>query len=922
MAQHVRSFWPRSLALAFCLTLAAVGAACSNDAGSGDDAAAVDSGPTGSDTVLTGNDADDAAVGTDASVAPLDNGAKPDTGPATDAVDAGDTGGTDATVNPCPGGPGCACTQNSDCPSAAGKCIATPKGLKCAKSCAQDKCADNEKCVTSGGAEPIDICVPKFAAACNPCNDNQECEKLDNGARCVDQGENGAFCGSKCTVDAECPSGYECKDSKDVGGTTTKQCVVKGGAACACSEYALSLELSTTCYKLAGAAKCQGKRACLADGKPQAPAGGGLSSCYAPDPTPEICDGKDNDCNGKTDETTCIDNKVCTDDICKGSGGCDNPAKSGNCDADGTVCTKDDQCVGGECKAGAVQICDDKNDCTKDSCDPKDGCKYTPDDGKSCNSDDNPCTENDACKDGACKPGADKACSASDQCTKGKCSTIDGKCKYTFQDTFPCNDGNLCTDKDKCDQAKGDCFGAVISCEDQNPCTLDSCDPTKGCAHDKTLSSPCDDGDACTIKDVCNNGACGGTNVDPTKPKATGGCDDGNPCTTDLCNPAIGCQNKPDSVGGCNDDNPCTQGDTCSGGSCKAGTNICACTADSDCKSKEDNNFCNGTLFCDKAAAPYQCKINPATLVECSTGSDGQCKVTACEPGTGQCVTTNKVNGTDCDADGTVCTDKDACTDGKCVIGKLVVCDDKNVCTKDSCDPKKACVYDYTADPCDADNNLCTQNDTCKTGVCIAGAKVACDDGQDCTADACVTTTGKCDYVAIPNKTCEDGNNCTVGDNCVAGKCISGPGPNCDDNNACTKDTCDAKTGCKSVNDDTLKVDCYSADPATKGKGTCKAGVWACKAGTIDKSSCMGEVTPSSKEQCDGADDNCNGQVDEGCKPTGFAARMGNASISGSGTKYGAKAFVGGSSVVGEAAGGKYTARYGFYAWVKALLGL
>lgn len=68
-------------------------------------------------------------------------------------------------------------------------------------------------------------------------------------------------------------------------------------------------------------------------------------------------------------------------------------------------------------------------------------------------------------------------------------------------------------------------------------------------------------------------------------------------------------------------------------------------------------------------------------------------------------------------------------------------------------------------------------------------------------------------------------------------------------------------------------------------------------------------------------DDTCNGVVDEGCKPTSFAARMGSASLSGTGKTYGAKAFVGGSQVIGSAVGSKNTVQYGFYAWLKSLLG-
>ena len=45
--------------------------------------------------------------------------------------------------------------------------------------------------------------------------------------------------------------------------------------------------------------------------------------------------------------------------------------------------------------------------------------------------------------------------------------------------------------------------------------------------------------------------------------------------------------------------------------------------------------------------------------------------------------------------------------------------------------------------------------------------------------------------------------------------------------------------------------------------GACHAGTQTCSGGFWGV--CMGEVTPAARESCKGADDNCNGMVDEGC---------------------------------------------------------
>ncbi|MRG91439.1 MopE-related protein [Polyangium spumosum] len=54
---------------------------------------------------------------------------------------------------------------------------------------------------------------------------------------------------------------------------------------------------------------------------------------------------------------------------------------------------------------------------------------------------------------------------------------------------------------------------------------------------------------------------------------------------------------------------------------------------------------------------------------------------------------------------------------------------------------------------------------------------------------------------------------------------------------------------------------CYSGPAGTQGQGECKAGAETCVNGQW--SACSGEVLPSPAEVCDGKDDDCNGQVDD-----------------------------------------------------------
>ena len=732
----------------------------------------------------------------------------------------------------CPGAPGCACKEAKDCDG--GFCITTAKGQVCAKKCSSNECAADEKCVQAGTADVINICVPKYALLCNPCSANSQCQNQANPeAKCIDGGNNGAFCGNACAGDSDCAQTYTCSDVKDIGGAATKQCVPKTSAACSCNAYAIAQQLSTKCFVATGDGKCEGKRTCLAAAAPGAPAGGGLSACLAPDVKAEECNGKDDDCDGQTDEATCSDNSVCTDDLCDKAAGCKNPNNTAVC-TDDTVCTEGDKCANGKCVAGVALVCTDKNSCTKDSCDAKTGCQFTNDDLAVCNSDDNPCTLNDACKAGACVAGAAKACTNEDPCLQGKCDIADGSCKYKFQADSACNDGNPCTVNEKC--ATDACKGAALSCDDKNTCTSDSCDPKSGCIHTH-VAGACDDENKCTDKDACADGKCKGTAVD-----VVAACDDKNPCTTDTCDIAKGCQATAATGAKCDDGNLCTEGDACKNGKCAADVNNCACQADSECK--DDGNLCNGSVYCDKAKQPFVCKVKESTIVACDTSLNGECQINECDPATGKCGFAKKPDFLPCNADSSLCTVGDVCADGKCKPGAVQTCDDKNPCTDDSCDAKLGCLFKANTTPCNADDNLCSENDTCALGSCVAGKAKACDSGDQCYTGKCSIIDGKCKYLPANGAPCNDSNPCTLNDACASDNC-SGSAANCDDKNPCTGDACDSKTGCVH---NPVPANCDDSNKCTVSDA-CKDG--KCGGAPIDASKVCNDDNACTNDACD-----------------------------------------------------------------------
>ena len=260
----------------------------------------------------------------------------------------------DGTALECPGGPGCACVAHTECRT--GLCLDDPNnatGKACARKCV-DVCPDGYACapVAGSGGDISTICVPKLGHLCDPCAISKDCEALGlKDSACVDEGPLGRFCGIACGADADCPKTYSCKEVTTAEGGKLKQCVfaVEGGSApfgqCTCSTLAVQKKLATACYipikDAAGkeSGKCVGSRACQAEG---------LSACTALAASAELCDGKDNDCDGATDEAACDDTNPCTADVC-------DPAASGDkcvhtsqtgvaCDGDNSVCTEGDSC--------------------------------------------------------------------------------------------------------------------------------------------------------------------------------------------------------------------------------------------------------------------------------------------------------------------------------------------------------------------------------------------------------------------------------------------------------------------------------------------------------------------------------------------------------------------------------------------------
>ncbi len=495
-------------------------------------------------------------------------------------------------------------------------------------------------------------------------------------------------------------------------------------------------------------------------------------------------------------------------------------------DGDGFVDNADPDCwVCGDGNIDPGEECDDGNVEDGDGCSPL--CKLTSTCGNNVKEGAETCDDGNTVSGDGCSSHCVLECLALGNCpttttttpppeTGACCLPLHAGCQFVTEAECGNVDGSFtsvgtqCTDAGVCNA----CVNPVPNCDDNDPCTDDSCDQASGCVHTPNTAA-CSDGDPCTVDDTCSAGICAG---------AAKNCNDSNACTDDSCNGTGVCEHT-NNTAACSDGNPCTLDDTCSAGTCAGTTKNCndsdACTDDSCNTQTGICEYSDNTAACDDG---NPCTIDDACNAGTCAGAAKNCDDSdACTDdscnGTGVCEHTN--NTAQCD-DGNACTTGDVCSAGTCTGGSALDCNDSNPCTDDSCDQEAGCVNTSNTATCD-DGNACTTEDACRNGACTGAAK-DCNDSDSCTDDSCNTGTGTCEH-SDNTAACDDGNACTTGDVCSAGTCTGGPAPNCDDEDICTDDSCDSASGCVNTNNTAACDDgnaCTTAD--TCSDGACMGG--------------------------------------------------------------------------------------------------
>lgn len=245
--------------------------------------------------------------------------------------------------------------------------------------------------------------------------------------------------------------------------------------------------------------------------------------------------------------------------------------------------------------------------------------------------------------------------------------------------------------------------------------------------------------------------------------------------------------------------------------------------ADASVDSEEDTEPLLDTNEADTGPAqlPKGCSADS----DCDELTVNTCVTSECNLGTGLC---EQLPVTD----GTACTLADPCVvdttcDGGACTGKDKVCDDQNDCTEDSCVLFKGCRFLPVTKTCN-DGNPCTLADECSATTC-KGVVQDCAVLDPCKVGTCDPTNGECDYNgnAKSGTSCDDNSPCTTGDSCdgsggCVGKDVNGA-KLCDDKNPCTRDVCDVtkKDGCAHLPEAGPKT-CTDGKPCTDD--ACKAG--------------------------------------------------------------------------------------------------
>ncbi|HKO53351.1 MAG TPA: family 16 glycosylhydrolase [Polyangiaceae bacterium] len=305
-----------------------------------------------------------------------------------------------------------------------------------------------------------------------------------------------------------------------------------------------------------------------------------------------------------------------------------------------------------------------------------------------------------------------------------------------------------------------------MSCDDANPCTIDSCDSLTGCRFLNSTQACADDGDACT-NDVCAAGSC-------THP-ANNTCQPPPQVPDGFLLEAEKPDNYFDTSAGNSGSSTCGTSNVDAeptldpkGSACNVGWTAPGEWLEYDLQLPKADEYVVTLRIASQATGTFlHLEIDGVDVSGpvAGPGLGWQSFADAAIPGVFLSAGAHKARLVFDTGEVNVNYLAFARVSGPPPTGPCQVsCDDSNPCTTDSCDPITGCRFQNNTLACADDGNGCT-NDVCAAGACThPNNTLSCaDDNNSCTNDVC--SAGACTHPS--------NNTCTTGSTPCAGLCTS-----------------------------------------------------------------------------------------------------------------------------------------------------
>ncbi|MEZ4265840.1 MAG: MopE-related protein [Myxococcota bacterium] len=633
-----------------------------------------------------------------------------------------------------------------------------------------------------------------------------------------------------------------------------------------------------------------------------------------------FCDGVDEDCDGQTDEDfgglgigttcgvgvcasegiiSCVNGQVidtCTPGPVSGDDS-DCDLVDNDCDSatDESFVNQPTTCGVGACAGSGATSCN--NGVVSDSCTPG---GPTGDDAD-CNGVDDDCDGSTdesfvsgptSCGVGVCASTGMTTCTAGvvgDTCKAGRPTGGDANCDGADNDCDGSTDESFVSEETNCGQGVCAARGLTLCTDGQ---VTDTCAPGGPIGADDNCDSIDDDCDGSTDESFvgvflpCGVGVCQNTSQVV--------CIDGT--TIDTCVPGLPTGGDADCDGTDNDCDGSTD-ESFVGEPTSCGTGVCASTGTTSCTAGVIVDTCNsgaptgGDADCDGADNDCDGSTDESFVsspTSCGTGACASTGATTCTGGVvGDTCTSGAPTGNDADCDGadndcdgstdeSFVAEPTSCGTGVCASAGTTTCTAGVI--GDSCAPGNPtpggdATCNGQDDDCDGstDESFVGVETNCGLGVCANRGITVCVAGvqsDTCTPGAPIGTDSNCDSV---DDDCDGSTDESfVGEflPCGSGACATTSQVVCVD--GATVDTCGPvqPTGtddnCNGVDDDCdgSTDESFVSESTSCGEGECHArGITYCSGGTVYDSCEPGVGRPDAN--CDGADNDCDGSIDE-----------------------------------------------------------